>query len=198
MFRLLGFLIGSVTAIVIILLILGIPDFHMPGSGIDQQRFDAAVEKLKEKQQEAADIAEIIVDDVVATVASVQDNIETVMDKALPELPAQLPPIQDTHELPTPIQGTHEPTAPGYAAIDGEFALSIDELQWYSFWNPFRSQIAASGFVSQLEKVTGLEYRVVKVKTGVYEVAFAYSDDMERRTKLSRISAATGLDLSGS
>lgn len=203
MFRLLGFLIGSVTAIIIILLILGIPDFHMPGSGIDQQRFDAAVEKLKEKQQEAAEIADVIVDDVVTTVASVQHNIETVMEKALPELPAQLPPIQDTHESiaaysATRIQDTHDPTAPGYPAIDGDYALGIDELQWYSFWNPFRSQIAASGFVSQLEKVTGLEYRVVKVKTGVYEVAFAYSDDMERRTKLSRISAATGLDLSGS
>ena len=134
------------------------------------------------------------------------DNIESVIEKALPKLPAQLPPIQDTRESKriqdthksTPIQGTHEPTAPGYPAIDGEYALGIDELQWYSFWNPFRSQIAASGFVSQLEKVTGLEYRVVKVKTGVYEVAFAYSDDMERRTKLSQISTATELDLSGS
>jgi hypothetical protein len=68
-------------------------------------------------------------------------------------------------------------------------------LQWYSFWNPFRSEIAARGFVTQLEKVTGLDYRVVKVKTGVYEVAFAYDNDVERRTKLSQISAATGLDL---
>ena len=66
---------------------------------------------------------------------------------------------------------------------------------WYSFWNPFRSEIAASGFVSQLERVTGIDYRVVKVDTGVYEVAFAYSDDAERRIKLSQISAATGLDL---
>ena len=66
---------------------------------------------------------------------------------------------------------------------------------WYSFWNPFRSEIAAKGFVSQLEKVTGIDYRIVKVKTGVYEVAFAYNDDTERRTKLTQISAATGLDL---
>jgi len=67
--------------------------------------------------------------------------------------------------------------------------------QWYSFWNPFRSQIAASGFVSRLEEVTGLDYRVVKVKSGVYEVAFSYFDDEERRTKLAAISDATGLEL---
>jgi hypothetical protein len=71
----------------------------------------------------------------------------------------------------------------------------IDELQWYSFWNPFRSELAANGFVSQLEKVTGLDYRVVKVETGVYEVAFAFADDTERRSKISQITLATGLDL---
>jgi len=72
------------------------------------------------------------------------------------------------------------------------------EMRWYSFWNPFRSEIAARGFVSQLEEVTGLDYRVVKVKAGVYEVAFAYIDDTERMNKLEQISAATGLDLSES
>ena len=73
--------------------------------------------------------------------------------------------------------------------------VMLNELQWYSFWNPFRSELAADGFVSQLEKVTGLDYRVVKVKTGVYEVAFAYASDTERRDKISQISNATGLDL---
>ena len=73
--------------------------------------------------------------------------------------------------------------------------LPLTDMQWYSFWNPFSTKIAASGFVSRLEEVTGLDYRVVKVKTGVYEVAFAYGDDDERRVKLSQISAATGLDL---
>ena len=58
MFRLLGFLIGSATAMTIMLLVLGIPDFHLPDPAIDQQRFDAAVEKLKEKQQQVADVAE--------------------------------------------------------------------------------------------------------------------------------------------
>ena len=51
------------------------------------------------------------------------------------------------------------------------------------------------GFVEQLQKVTGLDYRVVKIKTGVYEVAFAYSDDNEITDNLSQITAATGLQL---
>ena len=189
MFRLLGFLIGSATAILIILLVLGIPDFHLADSGVDQQRFDAAVEKLKEKQQEAAEVAEEIVDDVVEAVEDVQDNFKAATEKALPQLSAQLneeiPPGQepDAQPLPEALDLAYD-----YLAIQ-------DELQWYSFWNPFRSEIAARGFVTQLEKVTGLDYRVVKVKTGVYEVAFAFNNDTERRTKLSQISAATGLDL---
>jgi hypothetical protein len=72
------------------------------------------------------------------------------------------------------------------------------EQHWHTFWNPFRSEIAARGFVSQLERVTGLDYRVIKVKSGVYEVAFAYESDADRQKRLSQIQAATGLDLPGS
>lgn len=188
MFRLLGFLIGSVTAITIILLVLGIPEFNLTDPEYDQQRFDAAVEKLKEKQQEVANVAEDIVNDV-AEVDYRQDNIEVVAEKTLPEIAAQL-----AAETPATQEYTVQPLleAPDFA---DDFPAIPDESQWYSFWNPFRSEIAARGFVTQLEKVTGLDYRVVKVKTGVYEVAFAYNNDMERRTKLSQISAATGLDL---
>ncbi len=69
------------------------------------------------------------------------------------------------------------------------------ESQWHSFWSPFGSQIAANGFVSRLEAVTGYDYRVVKIRTGVYEVTFAYSDEEERLSKLSVIASATGLEL---
>ena len=68
---------------------------------------------------------------------------------------------------------------------------------WYAFWSPFRSRIAADGFVAELQRTTGLDYRVVKLKPGIYEVAFAYSDDADIRDKLDRISAATGMDMSG-
>ena len=174
MFRLLGFLIGSATAIIIILLVLGIPEFNLTDPVNDQQRFDAAVEMLRQKQQEVADVAKTMFDEETA-VDDGQGNIEPVTEKALLEPSAQ--PLPDARDF-----------ADYYPAIQ-------DELQWYSFWNPFRSEIAARGFVTQLEKVTGLDYRVVKVRTGIYEVAFAFDSDVERRTKLSQISAATGLDL---
>lgn len=73
----------------------------------------------------------------------------------------------------------------------------LQEERWYAFWSPFRSEIAANGFVSKLQEATGIDYRVVKVKTGVYEVAFAYTGDDEIQDKLARIANATGLDLSG-
>ena len=70
-----------------------------------------------------------------------------------------------------------------------------EETHWYAFWSPFRSEFAANGFVTQLQRTTGLDYRVIKQKPGVYEVAFAYSDDADAELKLAQISAATGLDL---
>ena len=187
MFRLLGFLIGSVAAMTIILLVLGVPEFHLKDPAIDQQRFDAAVKMLKEKQQEVADVAEDVVDEVAETVAEVPDTIETVAIESLPDTVAQ-----QVEESPLPREAVDGLPAPDLA---NDYPPIQDEFQWYSFWNPFRSEIAARGFVTQLEKVTGLDYRVVKVKTGVYEVAFAYDNDIERRTKLSQISTATGLDL---
>jgi len=66
---------------------------------------------------------------------------------------------------------------------------------WYAFWSPFRSELAANGFVSQLQKTTGIDYRVVRLKPGVYEVAFAYEAETDIETKLAAISAATGLEM---
>jgi len=66
---------------------------------------------------------------------------------------------------------------------------------WYAFWSPFRSELAANGFVSHLQRSTGIDYRVVQLKPGVYEVAFAYEADADIASRLAAISAATGLDL---
>lgn len=190
MFRLIGFVLGSAISVGAILLILGIPQFHLSNPNLDKGRFDQAVEKLKKKTRDV----ETIVRDVAETVEETAD---------------ELPPAEDTPGDTASIVAE----APGGDAGDTntgdnaapaelpEYRLPADtgpamvETQWYPFWNPFRSKIAATGFVSRLEKVTGLDYRVVKVKTGVYQVAFAYGSDEERRMRLSQISAATGLDL---
>jgi hypothetical protein len=183
MFRLLGFLIGSLTSIVIILLIIGMPQFHLGDEESNQERYDAAIEKLRAKQREFETVTGKLSDDVARVAKSVENETDTLTEsepEALPE-----PPQATSAELkPLPEFEEYEPPP-----------LVADEPSWYSFWNPFRSELAANGFVSQLERVTGLDYRVVKVKTGVYEVAFAYRSDDERRTKLSQISMATGLEL---
>ncbi len=67
-----------------------------------------------------------------------------------------------------------------------------DEL-WHPFWQPFRSQIAANGFASRLTAITDIDYRVLRLKPGAYQVAFAYADDLERSAKLAQIESATGL-----
>ena len=120
-----------------------------------------------------------------------------------PAEPPETVAVAEPDEKP-PVVAEPEPEAvePG---VDATTAL-IDELfaerepveeNWYAFWSPFRSEIAASGFVAKLQEKTGIDYRVVKVKTGVYEVAFAYTDDADIQSKLERITTATGLDMSG-
>ncbi len=193
MFRLLGFLIGSATSIAIILLVTGLPEFHLKDPQIDQQRFDAAVENLMARKQETEQITQQVTEHVAQTAATVQEKL----NESIQEIDAETLPTEAVAEQPL------NDSAEELAIQEAEFSFSPPgedtqrppDPQWYSFWNPFRSEIAANGFVSQLEKVTGLDYRVVRIKTGVYEVAFAYNDDDERRRKLSQISAATGLDL---
>jgi hypothetical protein len=179
MFRFLGFLIGSLTSIVIILLIIGVPTLHLDDRQENQRRYDAAIEKLREKQLEFESVAGRLSEDVARVAESVGGAA------APPGGDAPTPTTASTAADPDPAPDP-QPAEPLQTAA---------EPSWYSFWNPFRSEIAARGFVSQLERVTGIDYRVVKVEAGVYEVAFAYYDDAERSTKLSQISAATGLEL---
>ncbi len=179
MIRLLGFIIGSAVSIGAILLIFGIPEFHLSNPQLDKGRFDEALQNLKDKQREVA-----------LAVAS-------ATEAAMPEQPA---PVEQAEMPPADVLPSTESNVIEFepAQDDNDNLLLPKEQQWYSFWNPFRSEIAARGFVSQLEKVTGLDYRIAKVRTGVYEVAFAYEGDIEKQAKLSQIQAATGLELPGS
>ena len=180
MFRLLGFFIGSLTSVFLILLIIGMPTFHLQDQEAAQQRYDAAIEKLRTKQEEIATVTGRLSEDVARVAETVESGFENVV--------ADEPVVQeqDIPDEPAPEAPLAAEVSPDNGAVP---------QHWYSFWNPFRSEIAARGFVTQLERVTGIDYRVVKVKAGVYEVAFAYVDDAERADKLSQISAATGLDL---
>ena len=177
MFRLLGFLIGSAASIGAILLLLGVPELQRASPDLDKARFDEALEKLKEKQRELPQLAAAPAEPAPAEQAAAEAAPADSADAAGPAPPAD--------EDPAYTGEPHADTPP----------QPLPAQHWHAFWNPFRSEIAARGFVAQLERVTGLDYRIVKVKTGVYEVSFAYQTDAELDLKLSQIQAATGLDL---
>ncbi len=197
-------------------MLVGMPDFHLAGDTGDEDRYDAAIQKLKEKQQVVHELVDSVVPDPVDIAQSPAEPERTT---AAAEAAAQTPSgdgraVADgfANELAADEIDAGEGQPEDVArAVDAAVAeppgdgappdLPIDALnepEWQAFWNPFRSEIAARGFVRRLESVTGLDYRVVKVKHGVYQVAFSYSNDTERNTKLSQIAAATGLDVSDS
>ena len=184
MFRLIGILVGSALAIALLLFTLGTPQLSPPsssGSVTDQQSSGSITEPQRNLQ--------------------VTDSVDT-----------SAPKIPNTGLLtdPEPESSETDPEL-GVALVEQLFAPEdsrelvlprdpqpASEEHWYAFWSPFRSEIAANGFVAKLQESTGIDYRVVKVKTGVYEVAFSYTDDADIEAKLERISGATGLELSGS
>jgi len=172
MLKLIGILIGSALAVAFLIVALGVPDFSAP----EPEHF------------------------VVAEVAEEQ-TADPVPDPVLEPVPEPLPdPLPVAASEPEPV-AAFEPSPETEALIEQIFNPGPEELaeeNWYAFWSPFRSEIAANGFVSKLQETTGIDYRVVKVKTGVYEVAFAYIDDADIQDKLARISNATGLNMTDS
>lgn len=107
---------------------------------------------------------------------------ETEMPVAEPEAPIE--------PIPEPADETFAETVARVAPIPEPLAEN-----WFAFWSPFHSEIAANGFIAQLQRETGMDYRVVKIKPGVYEVAFAYEGEGDIATKLALISRATGLEM---
>ncbi len=180
MVRLIGILTGSAIAVAVLIITLGVPALT-PADESDE---------LPEAMPQA---------EVVPAMPEPAQS-EVTASAAGPE---PLPPVADADLEPVAIE-THpdEPpieTFPAAQLDDAVLENAPPTLQqnWYAFWSPFRSRIAADGFVSELQRTTGLDYRVVKLKPGVYEVAFAYSSDAEIEDKLEAISTATGLDMSG-
>lgn len=199
MIRILGFLVGSAASIGMMLLILGVPELNLSRPLVD----DAASASVAQTVEAVTADLEAVAIEMFEEVSQLVDDLPTADPPADPPAEQQAASNNEdvtlsSEELTPGISQNNSqiasfPAEPGSAtAIDD---AAENDLRWHSFWNPFRSAIAANGFVGQLEKVTGLDYRVVKIKTGVYEVTFAYENESERRTKLSQIASATGLDL---
>lgn len=191
MLRLIGTLTGSVLAIAALIVAVGIPRFSPPdnppgmSSAVTEADSTPATGSTEPKTVEREPIEPGPVDVETPVVETLPRTDEPA---AAPLSEAETAALIEEIFAPPP-----QPVAVDAAAADPPAA----EERWYAFWSPFRSEIAANGFVSRLQETTGIDYRIVKVKTGVYEVAFAYSDDNDIQDKLERISAATGLDVSG-
>jgi hypothetical protein len=174
MLRLIGILTGAALAIAFLIVALGVPEFARPEAGINPEPL---LDMTAQPQPAAEPEPEVTME--AAPKPEAEPVAELVSEPDYEALVEQIfAPEPDSEAEP-------------------ESAPVIDE-NWYAFWSPFRSELAANGFVSKLQEATGIDYRVVKIKTGVYEVAFAYSDDEDIEEKLARISAATGLDMSDS
>ncbi len=196
MFRLIGFLLGSALSVGVFLLVFGLPELANKTASPEDKPTQSAETKPDPELPAPEELA-----------AKLLDTIKHEFKEIKAELAATQPPTASEE----PEESLQVPVEDAIAIVDdmpsstleapelelqsiGEFH---DETRWHAFWNPFRSQIAANGFVTQLESVTGLDYQVVRVKPGEYQVAFAYVEETERAMKLSQIESATGLDLTG-
>ena len=168
MVRIVGILCGSALAISSLIIALGVPEFLPDPVETPRIVTEMAAEEFLET------VIEMPTDVPLKTADELVAEIQTVAQLGPPteESPASI------IEAPTP------PTPP-----------APPEEHWYAFWSPFRSELAANGFVSQLQRSTGMDYRVVQLKPGAYEVAFAYEVEADIASHLAAISAATGLDM---
>jgi hypothetical protein len=183
MMRLLGVLVGSALAVGALVVFIGIPEFTTEESVAANTIITLPMRPTPRSET----LAENPPETLPAPGPEPPPVAETVANGPDPAVAAE----PQTQDPPSQPESPPEEVADG----PGPSQAMEQPQQWYAFWSPFRSEIAAAGFVDQLQRVTGLDYRVVKVKPGVYEVAFAYADDDEITVNLSQITAATGLQL---
>ncbi len=192
MIRILGAITGSALALATLLVVIGIPQFKtesptsehtivtlpLPTSPVEpgDRRTTGNAGQRRSADDDRVDAGAVVEADVPEPAfASPADDNAGVADSA-------------TGRMDQPVETGKPPPVELQPALD-------TPQSWYAFWSPFRSELAANGFVAQLQSVTGLDYRVVRVKPGVYEVAFAYQSNDDITASLTQITAATGLEL---
>lgn len=204
MIRLLGAITGSALALATLLVVVGIPQFRADAQD-SERRVVTLPLPVAPVESAAPDTETAAASSTPADAAAVESNVATMgkgvtetavdshgADAALTQMPSM--PASGTPGA-TPAEDVDTGRATEIQLDVVAAPVDVIDEQWYAFWSPFRSELAANGFVEQLQRVTGLDYRVVRIKPGVYEVAFAYRDDADIQSNLSRITAATGLEM---
>lgn len=191
MSRLLGFLIGIflVIALVIALARCAVTEF----TGDDRAQADAAAAPAESPQLRLLPRA----DEPPPASVTVDESGEAVAPRPRRSTPDAEREESDDAENPAgPAETKAEPAGDSAAAPPGTGGeAASDTRQWYAFWQPFHSEVSAAGFLARLQRVTGLDYRIVSPRPGEYQVAFAYRDEAERQAHLAAIEQATGLVL---
>jgi len=178
MVRIVGILCGSALSISLLIIALGMPELLPSPTEDPEIAFEPVL------ASESSEVLETITD------ASEIEN--GPIPEATPE-PALVVEASVEASLESADDPVNENILEMTVAVEPPPRQSTEH--WYAFWSPFSSELAANGFVSQLQRTTGMDYRVVRLKPGVYEVAFAYAAETDIETKLAAISAATGLEM---
>lgn len=191
MIRILGAITGSALALATLLVVIGVPQFKTESTASEHSivtlpRPTSPVEPADTRVVDAAEPPQ-----TDAAIASEPEIVASAGEQAA------APGDATAHDATVAVStGSADHLV---ETIDASILVPQSVLDtpqsWYAFWSPFRSELAANGFVAQLQSVTGLDYRVVRVKPGVYEVAFAYENDDDISANLTQITAATGLEL---
>lgn len=178
MVRIVGILCGSALAISLLIVALGVPEF------------------LPNPEEIPATVSEPVVKSESEEIPAVVAEIDEIESDPTPQ-PATIVATSVEPSIEVPREETNEPAAEVIpdTLFSAETPRPPSTEHWYAFWSPFRSELAANGFVSQLQRTTGMDYRVVQLKPGVYEVAFAYEEDADIASNLATISSATGLEM---
>jgi len=182
MVRIVGILCGSALAISLLIIALGVPEF------------------LPSPEAIPATVGEPVVTTESSEIPAVITEVDEIESEPTPE-PATIVETSVETYIETSTEASREITNEPTAEIIPETTFAAETSRppstehWYAFWSPFRSELAANGFVSQLQRTTGMDYRVVRLKPGVYEVAFAYEEDADIASNLATISSATGLEM---
>ena len=169
MFRLIGFLLGSALSVGVFLLVFGLPELTDKTASPEDKPTQPAETRPDPEFPAPEQLAAKLLDTLKKELEEVKAESAATQPPTASEEPEESlqVPVEDAiaivDDMPSSTLETPEPELQN---ID-EFH---DETRWHAFWNPFRSQIAANGFVTQLESVTGLDYQVVRVKPGVYQV----------------------------
>ena len=184
MARFLGILTGAALAALLLAQLVDIRS-----TGVDAPRSASVADTTVDDTTELPPDPERAVADASVTE---RRSVPALGDSSESEFAAE-PAVADTGQTvaaPEPAVAESPEPSRRDAAYTAKPAAAIE---WHSFWAPFRSELAADGFVARLQAVTGLDFRVVRQQAGRYEVEVAYSDAAELERHLQSIAGATGL-----